>query len=194
MLQYYRCSLLSSGEESVSIGGWVPERHARLGKFVHRRSCSTSNLVSAFQSLNLGEINHHMRSLSGTDLLATGAESNYGKEGIASCGLSAERERGGQSARAGIETGQKCKEKKPGTSEKAELTGLKMVSEKLKYLDTDSSTSNNTTALAPAPAQPSVAVEPCKGCGAKSSEDKRTDPEVKSVVKQRALLFGGMKK
>ena len=65
MLLFCRCSV--NEDES-----WIPPvRQYKLGKFIHRRSLSTSSLASAFQSTSSPEVND-LRSFSGIDLSSDG--------------------------------------------------------------------------------------------------------------------------
>ena len=181
-----RCSLLSSEDENSSTGGWVPGGRARLGKFVRGRSLSTSNLVSAFQSMDFSQISH-MRSFSGTDLL-------LGDEEGVVCSES-EEERGEQIV---VRTEPEMDEEGKGDQDERiesaaeESVGLRMASSDRLGMDL-------ADLPAPATATPVSAkwVEPSKETGLhketlRDEQDKSED--VKSVVRQRALLFGGMKK
>lgn len=199
-ITHCRCSLLSSGDDS-SPGDLVPDRHICLGKFVRGRSLSTSNLVSAFQSMDFSQINH-MRSFSGTDVLHTDAE-----EGVASS-----EERGEQIVGTG-EAGDND-ERLESVSDESE--GLRMISLGTDSTDIPTSIATPPSTLpnkseehlsieTPPSILPNKSVElpsietlpstlPSKEVGQRRGTLQSELKDVKSVVQQRALLFGGMKK
>lgn len=175
-----------------------------MGKFVSRRSCSTSNLVSAFQSMmstsssNASDSNH-MRSFSGTDLLSVSPSSQHrtspGADSVVSSVYKRPKRPFSASSRVRLVTVPKWAEPPPPPRKSCDheatqaQTGLSpQEDERAPSLQRQALAAGLTGLSGGTPQEyPSIKVSI-----GRQAEDEAS--AVTSLVKQRTLLFGGTKK